>query len=263
MPDAHTPDTPFTVKHLFLGLVALTLLFLVARVPGYLHYLIGGMAVLFPVLFGYNMLLRHQVAKQTHALTATNHHLKEEIRKRRNIMQEFKKYARVVEASNDAIALFDRYHNHLLVNTAYLSIFGFSRDDLQQLNLPEVVGQEFYQHYLEGAIKRCLTGEQVDITAIFGPAGRPPKHLHIHLGPYVISEDYIQGYVIDIRDSSQQVELTNQLKHAQKMEATGTSPVWSAVEDHQGHIDIDSTPGTGATFTLYIPATRDRTAIER
>lgn len=230
MPDAHTPDAPFTARHLLLVLVAITLLFLIGRAPDYLHYLIGGIAAIFLVLFGANMLLRHQVAKQTHTLSATNRHLKEEIQKHQKTMQELKKYARVVEASNDAIALFDRDHNHLLVNSTYLSTFDCNRNHLQQSNLLQVVGQEFYRQYLEDAIRRCLTGEQVNISAVFAPAGRSPKHWHIHLSPYVISENYIHGYAIDVRDITPQVELENQLKHAQKMEAIGMRPAGSKQE---------------------------------
>jgi PAS domain S-box-containing protein len=185
------------------------------------RYIAGGMIGLFLVLSGLNLLLRHQVARQTQSLTETNRHLREEVSKRQKTMQELKKYARVVEASNDAIALFDRDNNHLLVNNAYLETLRYARNALQMTTLPEVVGQEFFQAYLELPIARCLKGEQVDITAVFTPPGSSPRHWHIHLGPYLVSENFILGYALDIRDITQQVELENQLKHAQKMEAIG------------------------------------------
>lgn len=190
-------------------------------IPGYIKYLVGGLLAVFLLLFALNMLLRYQVGKQTSCLRDINQDLKEEIAKRQKTMQELKKYARVVEASNDAVALFDRDHNHLLVNSTYLSTFKRSRDELQQTNLLAVTGHEFFYTYLQEPVERCLKGDQVNVTATYTPPGQTQRHWNIHLGPYVISDSFILGYAIDIRDITAQVALENQLKHAQKMEAIG------------------------------------------
>jgi len=37
----------------------------------------------------------------------------------------------------------------------------------------------------------------------------------------------------------------------------GMAVVWGTVQDHQGYIDVESTEGKGAVFTLYFPITRE------
>jgi len=38
----------------------------------------------------------------------------------------------------------------------------------------------------------------------------------------------------------------------------GMAVVWGTVKDHNGYIDVQSTEGTGTTFTLYFPVTREK-----
>ncbi len=38
----------------------------------------------------------------------------------------------------------------------------------------------------------------------------------------------------------------------------GMAVVWGSVQDHKGHIEIDTAKGKGTTFTLYFPATREK-----
>ena len=191
------------------------------HLPVYLFYVIGGLTAAFLLLAGLSLLLKYQIARQTRTLTATNLSLKEEMRKRQKSMHELKKYARVVEASSDAVALLDREHTHLLVNSAYLRTFQVERDSLHTRSLPQVIGQELFAATLQAPIAMALNGEQVSLTLSRHGADSSLSHLSIQLGPYMVSDSYILGYTLDIRDITQQVKLENQLKQAQKMEAIG------------------------------------------
>jgi len=39
--------------------------------------------------------------------------------------------------------------------------------------------------------------------------------------------------------------------------------VWGAVEDHNGYIDIQSSPGKGAAITIFFPAVKEETPAEK
>ena len=43
----------------------------------------------------------------------------------------------------------------------------------------------------------------------------------------------------------------------------GMAVVWGTVKDHQGYIDVKSTEGKGTIFTLYFPATREKSATDQ
>lgn len=191
------------------------------RIPAYIKYLIASILAAVLLLVSLSLLLRHQVRRQTRTLTKTNLHLKQEIRKRREAMEDLKRYARVVEASDDAIALLDPRQNHLLFNNAYLKIFNRSRGEVEKLSLSSVVGSDFYEQYLERAAKRCLGNEQVNLDGVYHPTSGPKRHLHIQMGPYIPPGGPIAGLVINIRDITQEIELKVQLIRAQKMETIG------------------------------------------
>jgi two-component system cell cycle sensor histidine kinase/response regulator CckA len=42
----------------------------------------------------------------------------------------------------------------------------------------------------------------------------------------------------------------------------GMAVVWGTVKDHNGYIDVESRPGSGSTFRLYFPVTREQLVCE-
>ena len=167
------------------------------------------------------VIFRHQVRKRTEQLRESNAALKEEINHRTEAQRRLHKLARVVETSGDGMALLDRGHCHLFFNQAYRNLFFDTTITSGSTNLLEVVGERFFLETLQQPVVACLQGQTIHLKS------KPPSNTDgrrfwdITLSPYFLDEGTLEGYVIDIRDISNQVALENRLKNSQKMEAIG------------------------------------------
>ncbi|WP_163336295.1 transporter substrate-binding domain-containing protein [Desulfopila sp. IMCC35008] len=190
-------------------------------IPKSVQYLIAVILITLSLLCAISMFLRSQVSRQTKSLVKANSELQQEIEKNRAVTEELQKYARVVETSPDAIALFDTSHKHLLVNRTYRELVGQSRQELETKTLPDVISQPFFNICLDDHTAACLQGEQSHVTGIYERPGETKRHWHIHLAPYTTLDNNVIGYTLDIHDITQMKELEEKLKNAQKMEAIG------------------------------------------
>ena len=189
--------------------------------PVWVFYLLYGIVGTVLLLLGATVLFRYQVKKRTQELTRSNEQLEDQIEERKRAEDDLRKYARVVEASSDAMALIDLDHRHVLYNSQYRNLITVSGVNIEGMLVRDVFGAEFFREELESAVTSCLQGRVVHLQV--RPVSNPVlnRYLNITLSPYHSDRSEISGYVIDIRDVTGQVELQNRLKNAQKMEAIG------------------------------------------
>ncbi len=95
--------------------------------------------------FTATLLFRSKVKKRTEELSETNKQLNLQIEERKRTEVELRKFARMVEASSDAMALIDKEHRHILVNSVYRDTVAASARDLGNISLPELLGYRFFQ----------------------------------------------------------------------------------------------------------------------
>ena len=189
--------------------------------PRWIFYLFYGVVGTVSMLLGVTMLFRHQVKKRTSELVTTNEALEAQIEERKRAEEGLRRYARIVDASSDAMALIDLDHHHVLYNGQYQNIVNVSRSDIISMTIKDVFGVSFFQEELEEAVHTCLQGEIVYLQTKPLPGQFLNRYLNITLSPYHSDNGEIHGYVVDIRDVTKHVELQNRLKNAQKMEAIG------------------------------------------
>lgn len=166
------------------------------------------------------LLFRNQVKNRTKELEESNKNLLRQIAEREKAEESLKKYARVVEASSDAIALFDGNHKHVLTNSAYVRIARCS-GRINGKSICECLGRDFYEIELQEPIERSLSGETVHIQTRPRAGHTNEFYWNVTISPYFTASRTISGYVLDIHDVTTNVELQNRLKNAQKMEAIG------------------------------------------
>ncbi len=192
------------------------------RLPGWVKNLLLLVGFVSVLLVGTTLFTRDQVKRRTRQLERANIKLSEEIEQKKRVEEKLRKIARVMEASSDAVALIDRSHHHLFCNSSYLKMTAITQENLVGLPLPVLLGETFFKNELELPINQCLQGKIVQIQTVFPHSAEGRGAWNVTLSPYSFDENHQEGYVIAIRDVTEQVELERSLKTAQKMEVIGT-----------------------------------------
>ncbi len=107
-----------------------------------------------------------------------------------------------------------------------------------------------FENLVENALKYGAAGKRVDITVSPGetPDGEPEARIGVRdYGPGIAPEHVPRlterFYRVDVRES-----------RAQGGTGLGLALVKHILNRHHGRLSIESTPGAGATFTVYLPA---------
>ncbi|HXX04099.1 MAG TPA: ATP-binding protein [Xanthobacteraceae bacterium] len=107
-----------------------------------------------------------------------------------------------------------------------------------------------FENLVENALKYGAAGKRVDIALTEGssPEGEPEAQIAVRdYGPGIAPEHLPRlterFYRVDVRES-----------RAQGGTGLGLALVKHILNRHRGRLSIESTPGAGATFTVYLPA---------
>lgn len=172
-------------------------------------------------LCGTIFLFRRQVQNRTAELEQANSDLKDHITERKKAEETLQRFARVIEASTDAIALIDHDHRFIFTNKAFKSIADPVPDNLIGTSIIDYLGKDFFDLELKDAVTRCLAGEIVYVQTRPRVGHTYDFYWNLTISPYYSADNALEGYVMDIHDVTDQVELQNRLKNSQKMEAIG------------------------------------------
>ena len=181
-------------------------------------YTVIGLALF---LIASSILFRRQVRNRTSELQQANEELLDQITERRRAEDTLQKYARVIEASTDAIALIGRNNKHIFTNKSYRSLVDTPPTSFAGTSIIKYLGEDFFNLELKEAVDKCLNGETMHIQTRPRAGHSNYFYWNLTLTPYYSMPTHLEGYVMDIHDVTEQVELQNRLKNSQKMEAIG------------------------------------------
>ncbi|HAJ25697.1 MAG TPA: hypothetical protein DCG53_00355 [Syntrophus sp. (in: bacteria)] len=101
---------------------------------------------------------------------------------------------------------------------------------------------------------------KIKLTPFESASDSPLRSLDLPPGSYLKLEVSDSGYGIDPANMNRIFDPFFTTKGASEGTGLGLSVVYGIVKSHGGAITVDSVPGSGSTFTVYIPAIRHQEA---
>ena len=134
---------------------------------------------------------------------------------------ELNQYACIVASSNDMLALLNRDFVHLAANTAYLTAFGKTRDEVVGHKVADVFGNEFFETVIRPHAEHCLAGKEVRYEDWFEFPAHGKQHMDIAFVPYRNLDETICGFIVSGRNVTGRKQAEERFVQAQKLEAIG------------------------------------------
>lgn len=129
--------------------------------------------------------------------------------------QYLRRYARVIAASTDMVALVDAQGCYLFVNDAYAAAYAQPREVFPGREVAVFAGRELYENAVAPFLAKCLSGQpaECDLWALLPALGR--RYLSVHLTPWV-EEEGGQSVVMSIRDMTETRLAVEELRESEK-----------------------------------------------
>jgi PAS domain S-box-containing protein len=140
-----------------------------------------------------------------------------------------RRYARMVDASREAMALVGRDHGYLEVNASYGRLAGKHPEELRGVHVSAVLGDEVYASVARPALEECLAGRETSVEVVVERPEIGRRTFEAYYSPCLAPDGSVEAAVISIRDVTvrRQVEeerrrVEERLRLSQRMEALGT-----------------------------------------
>ena len=130
--------------------------------------------------------------------------------------QYLRRYARIVAASSDFIALVDADGRYLFVNDAYVAAYGQTREAIIGHSISEFLDRDYVEQEATPRLAECLSGKIIhfDRWLTLPQLGR--RYLSVHYSPWAEENPGLRCVVISVRDLTDTRLAVEELRESEK-----------------------------------------------
>ncbi|MBD2437721.1 PAS domain S-box protein [Nostoc sp. FACHB-110] len=121
-------------------------------------------------------------------------------------------YKYIVSNVKDGIVLLNRDYNYQIVNQTYLDWYNKTETEVLGHSVSEILGQQFFESFIQPRIDKCLTGENSQYEKWFNYPNRPPQFMSVTYTPYREAKGNISGVIVSLRDLTRLKQAEQQLE---------------------------------------------------
>ena len=129
----------------------------------------------------------------------THQQLQQELDLRRDNEARLRQYERIVAATLDGLALFNRRYVYQVVNQTYLDWYQIPRSAVVGHTIAEVLGQEVFEQIIKPRLDQCLQGEVVHCHHWQALKGQK-RYIHAIYSPHYDADGQVSNILATLRD---------------------------------------------------------------
>ncbi|WP_043636622.1 ATP-binding protein [Desulfovibrio sp. TomC] len=129
---------------------------------------------------------------------------------------DLRRYARIIAASSDLVALVDPQGRYLFVNDAYVAAYGRSQDAIVGHHVAEFLGQQYFDEIMAPRMAECLRGDNVRFEVWLQLEGLGRRYLSIQYSPWSEAGLDHRCVVINARDMTETRLAVEELRDSEK-----------------------------------------------
>ncbi len=150
--------------------------------------------------------------------------------------EELLRYEHIVSSTDVHMSFIDKNYIYCAVNEAYLKAHQKSQNELIEMSVADLLGEDIFQRLVKEKLDRCLAGEQIHYQDWFDLSGLGRRYMEVTYRSYQGVDGEVSGVVVSSRDITEHKQAEEALKNNQNFlnSIIEQSPFATWVSDEKG-----------------------------